>query len=136
MDRAIALWALIWFTAILGSVFWGLGMLTGPAEAVAKTIVRLALFVVIGTTSVWLLLGLLPNRRAERFAGRLSWLPVVGRSAAEFWRAVWIYRQKQGSVVVVMLLSWVGQVGFVLAAFLIGIHLWRTNTRTDVAVSG
>ena len=28
------------------------------------------------------------------------------------------------------------QVGFVLAAFLIGFHLWRTNTRADVAVSG
>ncbi len=28
------------------------------------------------------------------------------------------------------------EIGFVLAAFLIGIHLWRTNTRADVAVSG
>ena len=36
---------------------------------------------------VWLLLGLLPAHRAERFASRLERIPKVGVSAAEFWRA-------------------------------------------------
>lgn len=115
MDRVIALWALVWFVALLGGVFWLGGLLDGPAAGAASFIVASSLVVVAATASVWLLLGLLPDWRAERFAGRLAWLPVVGHSAAELWRAVWMYRKRQRSVAVVMALTWVGQVGFVVA---------------------
>jgi len=54
---------------------------------------------------------------AEKFAGRLSKIPKVGHSAAEFWRAVWMYRCQQRSVAAAMLLSWVGQVGFVFVFY-------------------
>ena len=117
MDRAIALWGLIWFVALLGAGFWLAGALEGPAAARAKWIVSAAGAIVAGTTAVWLLLGLLPEHRAERFAGRLTRLPKVGGSAAEFWRAVWLYRCRQGSVVLAMLLSCVGFVGFVLTFY-------------------
>jgi uncharacterized protein (TIRG00374 family) len=117
MDRAIALWGLIWFVALLGAGFWLSGALEGPAAARAKWIVSAAGVIVASTTAVWLLLGLLPERRAERFAGRLTRLPKVGGSAAEFWRAVWLYRCRQGSVVLAMLLSCVGFVGFVLTFY-------------------
>ena len=48
---------------------------------------------------VWVLLGLLSEGRAQRFARRLSKLPKVGHSAAEFWRAVWMYRRRPGAMV-------------------------------------
>jgi uncharacterized membrane protein YbhN (UPF0104 family) len=117
MDRVIALWALVWFVALLGSAFWALGLLEGRARATSTTIVAGAVIAVAVSLTAWLLLGLLPEQRAERFAGRLARLPRVGGSAAELWRAVWIYRCRQGSVLAVMCLTWVGHVGFVLAFY-------------------
>jgi hypothetical protein len=117
MDRAIALWGLVWFVALLGAGFWLTGALEGPARAASLRIVTAAVVIVAVTGAVWLLLGLLPERRAERFAGRLSHIPKVGGSAAEFWRAVWMYRCRQGSVALALLMSWVGFVGFVLAFY-------------------
>jgi glycosyltransferase 2 family protein len=117
MDRAIALWGLVWFVAILGSVFWMCGMLEGDGVEPAKYIVTSAATIVGASVVVWLLLGLLPQHRAERFAGRLSRLPKIGGSAAEFWRAVWMYRCRQGSVALALLLAWIGHVGFVLAFY-------------------
>lgn len=127
MDRVIALWALVWLVAVLGSVFWLGGMLTGPSARVAGTIVASALGIVASSLVVWLLLGLLPDSRAEKFAGRLTRLPVVGHSAAELWRSVRVYRQRQGAVARVMLLSWVCQVGFVCAFYCSAMALWSAE---------
>jgi uncharacterized membrane protein YbhN (UPF0104 family) len=124
MDRAIALCALVWFVALSGTIFWAAGLLEGPVTERSKWIVSMAATVVGSTVAVWVVLGLLPAHRAERFAGRLERLPVVGGSAAEFWRAVWLYRCKQGSVAAVMLLSWIGHVGFVLAFYCSARVLW------------
>jgi uncharacterized protein (TIRG00374 family) len=124
MDRLLALWGLVWFVAILGSLFWVTGLLAGPAAAAATYIVTGAL-IVVGVTSLgWLLIGLLPDWRAERFACRLSRLPVVGESAGEFWRATWMYRQRQASVAIVLVLTWIGQVGFVTAFYCAANALW------------
>ena len=124
MDRLIALWALVWFVAILGSIFWLSGLLVGPAAAVSSYIVSAALVIVGASAGLWLLLGFLPDHRAERFAGRLTRLPVVGRTAAEFWRSIWIYRRRQKSVAIVMVISWVGHVGFVLTFYCCARALW------------
>ena len=124
MDRLIALWALVWFVALLGGLFWLLGLLEGPAAAVASYIVGGALVVVGVSAAGWLLMGLLPDWRAERFAGRLGQLPLLGGSASEFWRAAWMYRQRQASVAVALGLTWVGQVGFVTAFFCCASALW------------
>lgn len=127
MDRVIALWALVWFVAISGSLFWLTGMLDGSIKEVSTRIVLLASGIVVVSLTVWLLLGLLPNWRAERFASRLERLPRVGGSAAEFWRAVWIYRRQQKAVAAVLLLSWVGHVGFVLAFYCAANVLWSPD---------
>jgi uncharacterized protein (TIRG00374 family) len=124
MDRAIALWGLIWFVAILGSGFWLAGALEGQAAGRSKFIVESALGIVAVTGIIWLLLGLLPAHRAERFAGRLNGLPRIGHSAAEFWRAVWMYRCRQGSVALAMLMSWLGFIGFVAAFYCCALTLW------------
>lgn len=117
MDRAIALWALVWFVAICGVFFWALGLLHGEGARECRLIVKVALIVVVLSLGVWILLGLLSPFRAERFAWRLGRLPKVGHAAAEFWRAVWTYRCRQRSVAATMLISWVGHVGFVLVFY-------------------
>jgi glycosyltransferase 2 family protein len=124
MDRAIALWGLIWFVALLGGAFWALGLLDSPASAVSHTIIIVAGVILALSVVVWLLLGLLPAWRAERFAGRLAKLPRVGASAAEFWRAVWMYRCQQRSVALALVLSWIGQVGFVFVFYCCVRTLW------------
>ncbi len=124
MDRVIALWALVWFVALSGGIFWAAGLLEGPVAEVSKLVVGIAAAGVAAMLAAWMVLGLLPAHRAERFAGRLERLPAVGGSAAEFWRAVWMYRCKQRSVAAVMLLSWVGHVGFVLAFYCSAHVLW------------
>ena len=90
MDRAIALWALVWFVAMLGSVCWLAGMLTG---GVASFIVTTAA-IIAGTTGLgWLMLGLLVAGAAgfgllrrnpafrERSDAALLTLPLAGKLA-------------------------------------------------------
>ncbi|HJT75843.1 MAG TPA: lysylphosphatidylglycerol synthase transmembrane domain-containing protein [Gemmataceae bacterium] len=120
MDRVLALWGLFWFVAVLGLVFWALGMLEPSTQRIT-----LVCAVLVGcSVPVWVLLGYLPAYRAERFAERLGRLRKVGPAAAEFWRAVWMYRCRQGSVAVTLLLAWVGHAGFVFAFYFSVLTLW------------
>jgi uncharacterized protein (TIRG00374 family) len=128
MDRAIALWALVWFVALLGAGFWLSGLLVGQGAEPCRAIVTIAWVIVGASMLVWMGLGLLPAHRAERFAGRLSRLPKVGHSAAEFWRAVWMYRCRPRSVFGVLVLSWVGHVGFVFLFYFSALTLWTTDS--------
>ena len=124
MDRAIALWGLIWFVALLGGAFWMAGMLDGKSEGPAKLIVKTAGIIVGVTGSIWVGLGFLPARRAEIFAGRLSRIPRVGAAVAELWRAVWIYRLRPKSILLTLVLSWIGHVGFVTSFYCFARTLW------------
>jgi uncharacterized protein (TIRG00374 family) len=124
MDRVIALWGLFWFVALFGSGFWMAGLLDGASVEPARLIVLVAVTVVAVSVVVWGLLGLLPQWRAERFADRLSRIPKVGIAAAEFWRAVWMYRCRQQSVALAMGLSWISQGGIVLSFFFCSKVLW------------
>jgi uncharacterized protein (TIRG00374 family) len=130
MDRVIALWGLFWFVALLGGAFWLLGGLEGQGGLQSRAIVAVAAATVAGSVVVWLLVGLLSGQRAERFAGRLRRLPRVGGPAAEFWRAVWVYRCRQRSVALALVISWAGFVGFVLAYFFSVRTLWDNGSGT------
>ena len=117
MDRFLALWGLVWLVAVIGSGLWLAGALRGEAEGAAATIITASLVVLGASLAVWLVMGLLPDERAARFAGRLQRLPKVGGHAAEMWRAVWLYRRRQKSVWTAMFLTWVTHVGFVVAFY-------------------
>lgn len=114
IDRAVGLWGLLWCVGGLGGLFWLLG---DPAlqNAEMQALVRRAIVVLAVTVAVWLGLGFLPERRAERFAGRLAWLPKVGNSLAELWRAVWLYRRTPRAIAAALGLSAIGHAGFVLS---------------------
>jgi glycosyltransferase 2 family protein len=130
MDRVIALWALVWFVALSGGVFWAAGWLEGPARVTSERIILVSVAIVVASAAVWLVMGFLPDHRAERFAGRLEKLPKVGGSAAEFWRAVWMYRCRQRSVAIVFLMSWVSHLGFVIAFYCCANALWSEELGT------
>lgn len=127
LDRAIGLWALFWLVAILGGIFWLAG---DPAFVQAENpriiagleigplfILRAAIGLVVLTSVMWTVLIVLPERRGEKFAGRLRRIPRVGVAASEFWRAVWMYRKKQGSIFLAMALALIGHVGWVLSFY-------------------
>lgn len=128
MDRAIALWALIWFVALLGAGFWVSGVLVGQGAEQCRQIVVIAWAIVGVSGLVWLALGLLPDWRAQRFASRLERLPRAGVAFAELWRAVWMYRCRPRAVGGVLLLSWVGHVGFVFLFYCSVLTLWQPDS--------
>jgi uncharacterized protein (TIRG00374 family) len=123
IDRAIGLLGLFWLAALVGGIFWLGGHLesiaVGPAAAVLlEHIVKVAMVLAGSSVVFWILLGFLPARRADKFAWRLSRIPKVGHSLAEFWRAVWMYRNRGRSVLAAMLLAMIGHVGFVFTFYL------------------
>jgi uncharacterized protein (TIRG00374 family) len=127
MDRVIALWALIWFVALLGGGFWLSGVLVGQGAEQCRTIVTLAWIIVAASMLVWMILGLLPAWRAERFARRLEKVPKAGTALAELWRAGWMYRCRSRAVFGVLVLSWVGHVGFVCTFYCAVRTLWNPD---------
>jgi uncharacterized protein (TIRG00374 family) len=127
IDRAIALWALVWFVVVLGVIFWAVGLFQGEVATALKSIVLGAAAIIGLSLVVCLILIILPPHRAERFAGRLGRIPKVGHSAAEAWRAVWMYRCRPRSVFVALGLSLIGHVGFVLTFY------FSARTLTDAS---
>jgi uncharacterized membrane protein YbhN (UPF0104 family) len=118
IDRAIGLWGLGWLVVLSGGLFWLSGDLArSPAAAALQAILLTVSGLIAASVLVWLLLGVLPARRAERFARRLRGIPKVGHSAAEFWWAIWIYRNKGGSVLLALVLALAGHVCFVLTFY-------------------
>jgi uncharacterized membrane protein YbhN (UPF0104 family) len=119
LDRAIGLCGLVWLVTLSGGIFWSGGWLeelatTPQARITLDTIIAGAAGLTAGSIAFWLLLGVLPSRRAEIFAGRLSRIPKVGHSLAEFWRAVWMYRCRGRSVALALLLAMTAHIGFVM----------------------
>ncbi len=116
IDRAIGLWALVWFVAIFGGVFWLAG---DPAleQPRLQLLVKSMLGLVALTVVLWGVLTFLPERRGEKFAWRLSHIPRVGGAAAEFWRSIWMYRDHQLTVAAALLLAMIGHVGWVLTFY-------------------
>jgi hypothetical protein len=104
-DRAVGLWGLVWLVALCGGAFWLAGEPHLMGNAGLKAIVRGSWVVVGATLGGWLLLGLLSDRRAHRFAGRLGLIPKAGHFLSECWRAVWLYRRRGWAVTLALVMS-------------------------------
>jgi uncharacterized membrane protein YbhN (UPF0104 family) len=130
VDRAVGLWALAAFVAIVGGIFWLSEdpLLYGPSgNQYLQMIVRISIAVTVSSLTVFVLVGLLSERMSDQFANTLARIPKVGGSAAELWRACWIYRQRSGAVVLAVLMSLVGHMGWVLVYHL-AVHAFETRT--------
>ena len=114
-DRALGLFGLILFVAVLGSTAWALGDDRIQNNRDLQWIVKVMAGVAAGSVAGFLLLGFLPQRRVDRFAGRLKAVPKLGASLAEAWYAVWVYRQRLKVVAVGVALSAVSHFGLVFA---------------------
>jgi glycosyltransferase 2 family protein len=92
-DRALGLFGLILFVAVLGSIAWAMGdpRITGNPEL--QWIVKLMAGIAGASVLGFLLLGLVLHR-ADIFAGRLKRIPKLGNSLAELWYAVVEYRKR------------------------------------------
>lgn len=130
-DRVVGLWSLAGFAALAGAALWAAGLLGGDAERPSKTLV-----VVSGITAglgllFWARLGRSP-RWTDWFANHLARLPRIGKSAAALWRAGCLYRQRPASVLVAVLLSWAGQVLFVMTFYLCAVTLVPSANDVEV----
>jgi len=105
IDRAMGLFGLILFVAVLGSVAWALGdpRLNGNKDL--QWMVKVTAAIAGATVAGFVLLGFLPQRRVDRFARRLKGFPKVGTALAEFWHAVWMYRQRPRVIVFGLMIS-------------------------------
>jgi uncharacterized membrane protein YbhN (UPF0104 family) len=122
IDRAVGLCGLIYLAALLGGIFWWTGnleeLVTTEAALIAlETIVTGAAVIVASTLGLWILLGFLPSRRVEIFAGRLIKIPKIGGSLAEFWRAVWLYRCRSRQVGMALFMAMIGHGCFILTFY-------------------
>ena len=118
-------WPISWCVCASTSIICPPAVRASAAQA--KWIVIGAAVTLAVSVVVWLLLGLLSQARAELFARRLERLPRVGGPAAEFWRAVWMYRCRQKSIAVTMLMSWCGQVCMTLYFYCCVRVLWDAD---------
>jgi uncharacterized membrane protein YbhN (UPF0104 family) len=114
-DRALGLFGLILFCAVLGSLAWAGGDPRITANPELQKIVLTTAAIAAGTIAGFVLLGFLPQRRVDRFAVRLKWIPKVGKSLAELWFAVWMYRQRLRAVLLCVGLSALAHFGLVFA---------------------
>ena len=118
IDRAVGLVGVFWLVMLVGGAAWLAGAGVVLANAALRTIIAGATAVALGSLAGWALLGLLPEWRAERFAGRLARLPKLGGPLAEMWRSVWLYRRRSAAMAAGLALSVLSHCGFALVFFL------------------
>jgi len=128
VDRFIGLCGLFWLVALIGGVAWLGGFMhqvSPDAKAIAylETIILIALGSTAASFAVWFVAGFVSDEHSESFARGLGRIPKIGGSFAELWRALHMYRQRGGSVVITLLLSMVGHIGFVLTFYFAALTL-------------
>jgi uncharacterized protein (TIRG00374 family) len=114
LDRVVGLFGLLWFSAVIGGLYWASGDERLAGNEYLQRIIRVC-GVLVGLTVVgWVLMGFLPPHRADRFAGRLANVPKLGKPLAEVWYAVVTYRQRPGAVYLSVAMTAVCHVAMVL----------------------
>ncbi|MCE9560515.1 MAG: flippase-like domain-containing protein [Planctomycetes bacterium] len=113
-DRFVGLFGLIWFSAVFGGGFWLAGDTRISENAYMQKIVVACSGITIGAVLGWIVMGFLPQTRADRFANRLKIVPKLGNTLAELWFAVWTYRQRPRVIYATIAMTAVVHLGFVL----------------------
>jgi uncharacterized membrane protein YbhN (UPF0104 family) len=91
VDRIIGLWALIWFVAIIGSVFW---ILDDPImqNEILKAIILSTIVFCVASLGIYFLIGFLSDRRAVALADGLEHTTRIGWALSTVWRICWKFR--------------------------------------------
>jgi uncharacterized membrane protein YbhN (UPF0104 family) len=132
IDRAVGLCGLFWLVTLVGGGFWATGRLeqlavSPGAAAVLQTITLGAGALAAASVLMWVLLGVLPARGADRLAERLARIPRLGPALAELWRAVWMYRCQGRRVGLGLAMAMLGHCGFVAAFYCAALTLTPAN---------
>ncbi|MBA4191911.1 MAG: hypothetical protein C0467_28360 [Planctomycetaceae bacterium] len=122
-DRLVGLFGLIWFSAVFGGGFWLAGDTRISENEYLKKIVLACSGITVATVLGWVILGLFPQSRADKFAKRLGGIPKVGNTLAELWFAVWSYRQRPRVIYAAIAMTAVVHLGFVFM-FHIGVRVF------------
>lgn len=117
IDRGIGLWGIVALAALVGGTMYAIDDPIVTQQADMVRMVRAAVLFMALTFALWAFLGLLPERRAQRFKQRLLWLPKVGGALAEFWLAVWLYRKQRHAILGGLGMSIFGHIFTVLAFY-------------------
>ncbi len=114
-DRMVGLFGLILFAAAIGGSYWA----SGDERIAANRTLQIIISVCIGLATIAALtytsLGLLPQKRADRFGERLKSVRKIGGTLAELWYAAWQYRQRPLTVLAAIGLSAVAHTGMMFS---------------------
>jgi hypothetical protein len=94
IDRFFGLFGLLLFAALCGGIAWANGNELIAGNEYLRKIITVSIGCVIAAAIGWVALGLLPKRWSNAIEAKLHRLPKVGKSLAEVWYAVRLYRER------------------------------------------
>ncbi|QEL16037.1 lysylphosphatidylglycerol synthase transmembrane domain-containing protein [Limnoglobus roseus] len=110
VDRLMGLFGLLFFSAAIGGSMW----LSGDPQIANNDwltkIIAVCSVLVIAAVAGWVILGFVPQPRAERIGERLRKLKYVGKPLDDVWEAVLIYRRRPKAIYQTLPLTAFGQV--------------------------
>ncbi len=124
MDRALSVWGLMLVLAVVGSVCWGVGALTGVALASSQVVISTCAITIGLLIGVWLGMGLCAQERVERFAVRLTGVPRIGGFLSQLWEVIWLYRNRSTAVAWAIVLTLLSNVCVILTFWCYVHMLW------------
>ena len=105
VDRLFGLFGLLLLAAVCGGAAWLSGDERITENSYLRKIIAFAAGSIVVALVGWIVLGLISEHAANKLAGRLHRLPKVGKSLAEVWYAVRLYRHRSKTVVMCILIS-------------------------------
>jgi glycosyltransferase 2 family protein len=112
-DRMLGLFGLLWMAAAVGGAAWASGdALIASNEYLQKIVIVCGGLAGAGVL-VWIVLGLLSDSAADRFAARLQKLP-AGKALSEAWQAGHLYRRRPRVIYISVALSAAAHVAMIL----------------------
>ena len=117
-DRLVGLFGLLLLAGTAGGGFW----LAGDPQLVGRPALQQMVLLCGGLAAAgaggFVALGLIPAALADRLGAALGRVPKLGRTLAEVWDTVRLYRRRPGTAAAVVGLSAVAHVGMVVLFFL------------------
>jgi uncharacterized protein (TIRG00374 family) len=120
VDRAFGLFGLILFTAVVGSIAWASGNTRMLANGYLQWMVIVTALIAGSGVVGFLLLGVLSQRSAARFADWLRTHPKIGTVLGEFWQAGWEFRQHMRAMGYGVALTAIAHVLYIFAFYAAG----------------